>query len=109
MSAGPDTPPFSTVDINNDSRDDEDIFASAVQEVSLDPEVNGAREGLEKVSIDDTPASISTSLNSPVMEEIATERSNNIIITVTEPQKNWRRHEFVRRVSSIHQNKHADI
>ncbi|XP_012550143.1 sorting nexin-2 isoform X2 [Bombyx mori] len=87
MSAGPDTPPFSTVDINNDSRDDEDIFASAVQEVSLDPEVNGAREGLEKVSIDDTPASISTSLNSPVMEEIATERSNNIIITVTEPQK----------------------
>lgn len=31
MSEEPDTPPFSTVDINNDNRDDEDLFASAVQ------------------------------------------------------------------------------
>ncbi|KAG6457934.1 hypothetical protein O3G_MSEX010567 [Manduca sexta] len=87
MSEGPDTPPFSTVDINNDGRDDEDLFASAVQEVSLDPEVNGAREDLEKVSISDAPPSITTTLSSPVLEEIATERANNIIITITEPQK----------------------
>lgn len=31
MSEVPDSPPFSTVDINNESRDDEDLFASAVQ------------------------------------------------------------------------------
>ncbi|KAF9424936.1 hypothetical protein HW555_000237 [Spodoptera exigua] len=87
MSEEPDTPPFSTVDINNDNRDDEDLFASAVQEVSLDSEVNGAREGGEKAAISDAPPSINTSLGSPIMEEIATERANNIIITITEPQK----------------------
>lgn len=86
MSTGPDTPPFSNVDINNDSRDDEDLFASAVQEVSLDPEVNGARDSFEKASLGDPP-SITTTLSSPMMEEIATERANNIIINVTEPQK----------------------
>ncbi|KAF9824466.1 hypothetical protein SFRURICE_001350 [Spodoptera frugiperda] len=87
MSEEPDTPPFSTVDINNDNRDDEDLFASAVQEVSLDSEVNGAREGIEKAAISDAPPSITASLASPIMEEIATERANNIIITITEPQK----------------------
>ncbi|XP_026763121.2 sorting nexin-2 [Galleria mellonella] len=86
MSDGPDTPPFSTVDINSENIEDEDLFASAVQEVSLDPEVNGAREGLEKATIGEPP-SITTTLSSPIMEEIATERANNIIITVTEPQK----------------------
>ncbi|KAL0820263.1 hypothetical protein ABMA28_006182 [Loxostege sticticalis] len=87
MSEGPDTPPFSTVDINNDNRDEEDLFASAVQEVSLDPEVNGAQESLEKVTISDAVPSITTTLSSPIMEEIATERTNNITITITEPQK----------------------
>ncbi|CAF4914171.1 unnamed protein product [Pieris macdunnoughi] len=78
--------PFSTVDINNENRDDEDLFASAVQEVSLDPEVNGVRDSLEKISIVD--ASVTTaSIASPIMEEIVTERANNIIVTITEPQK----------------------
>ncbi|XP_049876942.1 sorting nexin-2 [Pectinophora gossypiella] len=86
MSEAPETPPFSTVDINNDTREEEDLFASAVQEVSLDPEVNGAREGLEKATLNDPPA-ITPDLSSPIMEEIATERANNIIVTVTEPQK----------------------
>ncbi|XP_063626734.1 sorting nexin-2 [Cydia splendana] len=86
MSEEPDTPPFSTVDINNESRDDEDLFASAVQEVSLDPEVNGTRETLDQISISDAPVNTG-SIGSPIMEEIATERANNIIITVTEPQK----------------------
>lgn len=94
MSEEPDTPPFSTVDINNESRDDEDLFASAVQEVSLDPEVNGTRETLDQISISDAPVNTG-SIGSPIMEEIATERANNIIITVTEPQKNWRRHELL--------------
>ncbi|CAH2089693.1 unnamed protein product [Euphydryas editha] len=77
--------PFSTVEINNESRDEEDLFASAVQEVTLDSDVNGVQDSLEKASLADitSPAMI----NSPVMEEIATERANNIIITVTEPQK----------------------
>ncbi|XP_041984431.1 sorting nexin-2 [Aricia agestis] len=76
--------PFSTVEINSENRDDEDLFASAVQEVSLDPDVNGVRETLENTNIGE----ISTSdMGSPIMEEIATERANNIIITVTEPQK----------------------
>ncbi|CAG4947657.1 sorting nexin-2 [Colias croceus] len=81
MSDGSETP-FSNVDINNENRDDEDLFASAVQEVSLDPEVNGVRESLEKASIGDV-----SSIGSPIMEEIVTERANNIIVTVTEPQK----------------------
>ncbi|XP_038211247.1 sorting nexin-2 [Zerene cesonia] len=81
MSDGLETP-FSNVDINNENRDDEDLFASAVQEVSLDPEVNGVRESLEKASIGDV-----SSIGSPIMEEIVTERANNIIVTVTEPQK----------------------
>ncbi|KAG7301615.1 hypothetical protein JYU34_014592 [Plutella xylostella] len=87
MSETPDTPPFSTVDINNGNGDDEDLFASAVQEVSFDPELNGAGDGLEKGSINDSMQSSTTGLGSPIMEEIATERPNNIIITVTEPQK----------------------
>ncbi|XP_047996512.1 sorting nexin-2 [Leguminivora glycinivorella] len=87
MSEEPDTPPFSTVDINNESRDDEDLFASAVQEVSLDPEVNGTRETLDQISISNDAPGNTGSIGSPIMEEIATERANNIIITVTEPQK----------------------
>ncbi|KAI5642898.1 PX domain-containing protein [Phthorimaea operculella] len=86
MSEGPETPPFSTVDINNDNREEEDLFASAVQEVSLEPEVNGARESLEQATLNDPP-SIAPAVSSPIMEEIATERANNIIITITEPQK----------------------
>ncbi|XP_053614432.1 sorting nexin-2 isoform X2 [Plodia interpunctella] len=86
MSDGPDSPPFSTVDISSDNREDEDLFASAVQEVSLDPEMNGAADGLEKATIGNPP-SITTTLSSPIMEEIATERANNIIITITDPQK----------------------
>ncbi|KAJ2948310.1 hypothetical protein O0L34_g7546 [Tuta absoluta] len=86
MSEGPETPPFSTVEINNDIREEEDLFASAVQEVSLDPEVNGARESLEQAATSDPP-SIIPAVSSPIMEEIATERANNIIITITEPQK----------------------
>ncbi|KPJ03274.1 PREDICTED: sorting nexin-2 [Papilio xuthus] len=86
MSEETDAPVFSTVDINNDNRDEEDLFASAVQEVSLDSEVNGTSESLEKVSITDM-SSMPAVVGSPIMEEIATERANNIIITVTEPQK----------------------
>ncbi|XP_026490600.1 sorting nexin-2 [Vanessa tameamea] len=78
--------PFSTVEINNESRDEEDLFASAVQEVSLDPDVNGAQDSLDKATLGDITSSPAM-INSPVMEEIATERANNIIITVTEPQK----------------------
>ncbi|KOB72362.1 putative sorting nexin isoform 1 [Operophtera brumata] len=87
MSEVPDSPPFSTVDIDNKGRDDEDLFASAVQDVGLDPEVNGAREGMENATIGNALPSITATLASPIMEEIATERSNNIIITITEPQK----------------------
>ncbi|CAK1552987.1 unnamed protein product [Leptosia nina] len=79
--------PFSSVDINNENRDDEDLFASAVQEVSLDPEVNGVRDGLDKVSLVDAQVTTTSSIGSPIMEEIVTERANNIIVTVTEPQK----------------------
>ncbi|CAH4029138.1 unnamed protein product [Pieris brassicae] len=78
--------PFSSVDINNENRDDEDLFASAVQEVSLDSEVNGVRDSLEKISIVDA-AVTTASIGSPIMEEIVTERANNIIVTITEPQK----------------------
>lgn len=39
------------------------------QEVSLDPEVNGAREGIEKVNIGDAPT-INTGISSPIMEEV---------------------------------------
>ncbi|GBP90161.1 Sorting nexin-2, partial [Eumeta japonica] len=86
MSETPDAPPFSTVDINNDNGE-EDLFASAVQEVSLDPEVNGARDALERTTINEMPPATFGTVNSPIMEEITTERANNIIITVTEPQK----------------------
>lgn len=86
MSEGAETPAFSNVDINNTNGDDEDLFASAVQEVSLDPNVNGVRDGLEKVNVNDGLSNYGT-VASPIMEEIATERANNIIITVTEPQK----------------------
>ncbi|VVC97004.1 unnamed protein product [Leptidea sinapis] len=87
MSEGTDAP-FSTVDINNDNRDDEDLFASAVQDVeSLDHEINGVRQSLEDASLGDVSLSKSASIGSPMMEEIATERANNIIITITEPQK----------------------
>ncbi|XP_045452642.1 sorting nexin-2 [Melitaea cinxia] len=85
MSEASDTP-FSTVEIDNENRDEEDLFASAVQEVSLDPDVNGAQDILEKATLGDITSSTAM-INSPVMEEIATERANNIIITVTEPQK----------------------
>ncbi|XP_072942323.1 sorting nexin-2 [Epargyreus clarus] len=87
MSEVSDAPLFSNVDINNKSRDDEDLFASAVQEVSLDPDVNGAEEELEKATIGEISVSSAGPISSPIMEEIATERANNIIITVTEPQK----------------------
>lgn len=39
------------------------------QEVSLDPEVNGAREGIEKVNIGDAPT-INAGISSPIMEEV---------------------------------------
>lgn len=39
------------------------------QEVSLDPEVNGAREGMEKLNIGDAPT-INTGISSPIMEEV---------------------------------------
>ncbi|XP_023947705.2 sorting nexin-2 [Bicyclus anynana] len=79
--------PFSTVEINNEDREEEDLFASAVQEVSLDPEVNGGQEDIEKSNMGDISISSPATIGSPIMEEIATERANNIIITVTEPQK----------------------
>ncbi|CAH2234211.1 jg16660 [Pararge aegeria aegeria] len=79
--------PFSTVEINNDDREEEDLFASAVQEVSLDPEVNGGQEDMEKSNMGDMSISSPATIGSPIMEEIATERANNIIITITEPQK----------------------
>ncbi|XP_034835258.1 sorting nexin-2 [Maniola hyperantus] len=79
--------PFSTVEINNEGREEEDLFASAVQEVSLDPEVNGGHEDMEKSNMGDISISSPATIGSPIMEEIATERANNIIITVTEPQK----------------------
>ncbi|XP_045778049.1 sorting nexin-2 [Maniola jurtina] len=79
--------PFSTVEINNEGREEEDLFASAVQEVSLDPEVNGGQEDMEKSNMGDISISSPATIGSPIMEEIATERANNIIITVTEPQK----------------------
>ncbi|CAH0401390.1 unnamed protein product [Chilo suppressalis] len=87
MSEESDTPPFSTVNINNDNREEEDLFASAVQEVSLDPEVNGTEDEMEKATIRNAPPAITTTLSSPILEEIATERANNILITITEPQK----------------------
>lgn len=39
------------------------------QEVSLEPEVNGAREGIEKVNIGDVPT-INAGISSPIMEEV---------------------------------------
>ncbi|CAG9563855.1 unnamed protein product [Danaus chrysippus] len=86
MSAETDAP-FNNVEISNENREEEDLFASAVQEVSLDPEINGTQDGLEKSTIDDISVSSPATIGSSIMEEIATERSNNIIITITEPQK----------------------
>lgn len=40
-----------------------------LQEVSLDVDLNGAQEGLDKVNINDTPASY-IPVNSPIMEEV---------------------------------------
>ncbi|OWR40754.1 putative sorting nexin isoform 1 [Danaus plexippus plexippus] len=86
MSAETDAP-FNNVEISNENREEEDLFASAVQEVSLDPEINGTQDGLEKSTIDDISVSSPATIGSSIMEEIATERANNIIITITEPQK----------------------
>lgn len=41
------------------------------QEVSLDPEVNGARDGIEKVNIGDGERpTINAGISSPIMEEV---------------------------------------
>lgn len=92
MADDSDTPPFSNVDINKENGDDEDLFASAIQDINED--VNNLEDDLENVTISDRnlrmdldSINVNQNMHSPIMEEIITERSNNIIITVTEPHK----------------------
>lgn len=45
------------------------IYNLVKQEVSLDPEVNGDREGIQKINIGDAPT-INAGISSPIMEEV---------------------------------------
>ncbi|XP_077298370.1 sorting nexin 1 isoform X2 [Arctopsyche grandis] len=99
----PHQPLFETVVIRRDqplveSPDDDDLFTSAVQDIPLNNDETNGYDNIDDFSnlaiqppakneTDDVPIGKQNIMHSTIMEEVSTERGNNIIISVTEPQK----------------------